>query len=63
MLDLMAAIPEGDGTMLDHTVIAWGNELGRGNSHSKYPMPFLLAGGGSGKIRGGRSLIVVALGG
>ncbi len=56
MLDLMAAIPEGDGSMLDNTVIVWGNELARGNSHAKHPMPFLLAGGGGGKIRGGRSL-------
>jgi len=54
MLALMAAVPEGDGTLLDNTVIIWGNELARGNAHSKYPMPFLMAGGGGGKIPMGR---------
>jgi hypothetical protein len=30
--------------MLDHTLVVWGNELGRGNSHSLHDIPFVLAG-------------------
>ncbi len=39
------AIPEGDGTVLDHTLILIGNELGLGNIHSHTDIPFVLAGG------------------
>ena len=44
ILERLAAIPEGDGTMLDHTVVLWVNELGKGNSHTLRDMPFVLAG-------------------
>ncbi|MBI4816454.1 MAG: DUF1552 domain-containing protein [Deltaproteobacteria bacterium] len=56
MMTLMSQIPEGDGTLLDHTLIFWGNELSVGNTHSQTNMPFLLAGGGSGRINTGRYL-------
>ncbi|HEX3593856.1 MAG TPA: DUF1552 domain-containing protein [Polyangiaceae bacterium] len=45
MMTAMSKIPEGSGTMLDHTLIFWVNELSRGNVHSHPNMPFLLAGG------------------
>jgi hypothetical protein len=45
MMDAMSKIKEGTGTMLDHTLIFWVNELSRGNVHSHPNMPFLLAGG------------------
>jgi Protein of unknown function (DUF1552) len=45
LMDAMSKIQEGTGTMLDHTLILWCNELGRGNVHSHDGMPFLLAGG------------------
>lgn len=45
LLDGLAAIPEGDGeTMLDHTLVVWVNELGRGNSHTTRDLPLLVAG-------------------
>ena len=40
--------PGGDGTMLDHTTILWTNELGKGNSHTRDNIPFVLVGGGLG---------------
>ncbi|MBS2011623.1 MAG: DUF1552 domain-containing protein [Deltaproteobacteria bacterium] len=49
----LAAIPEGDGTMLDNTLIAWGSELGRGD-HSLENVPIVLIGGAAGAIQGGR---------
>jgi hypothetical protein len=46
----LAATPEpgGTGTMLDHTLLLWTNELGKGNSHSHDDIPFILVGGGIG---------------
>jgi len=38
------SLPEGEGTMLDHTLIAWGNEFGRGD-HSLENVPAVLVGG------------------
>jgi hypothetical protein len=49
------AIPEGNGTVLDNTIILWGNELGNPSSHSNMGVPMILA-GGAGKFRMGRYL-------
>jgi hypothetical protein len=56
LLDQLAQVPEGDGTLLDHTLVVWGNELSRGNSHGNHPVPFVLAGGANGMIPTGRYL-------
>jgi hypothetical protein len=45
LMDALHKVPEGGGTMLDHTLILWCNELSRGNVHSHPNMPYLLAGG------------------
>ncbi len=53
----LAATPEpgGQGTLLDHTLLLWTNELGKGNSHTLENIPFVLIGGGLG-FRSGRAL-------
>jgi hypothetical protein len=56
LLDALAAIPEGDGTMLDNTIVVWGNELGKGNSHTHTQIPIVLAGGRNAGIALGRFL-------
>jgi hypothetical protein len=50
LADRLATTPEpgGDGSMLDHTLIVWTNELGKGNSHTLDNIPFVLLGGGFG---------------
>jgi len=40
--------PGGEGSMLDHTLVVWTNELGKGNSHTLDNIPFVLVGGGFG---------------
>ena len=55
-LDALDAIPEGDGTMLDNTLVLWGNELGKGNSHTRNNIPFVLAGNANGQFDMGRYL-------
>jgi len=52
----MKAVPEGNGTLLDNTVILWINELGKGNSHTRRNVPIVLAGGCGGFFKTGRYL-------
>ena len=47
--------PGQKGSMLDHTLVIWTNELGKGNSHTLNNIPFVLAGNGFG-FRMGRSM-------
>jgi hypothetical protein len=47
--------PGQSGSMLDHTLVIWTNELGKGNSHTLDHIPFVLAGNGFG-FRMGRSM-------
>lgn len=56
LLDGLKSVPEGEGTLLDNTLILWCNELSRGNTHAHDNMPFILAGGAGGALRGGRHL-------
>lgn len=56
LLGKLASIPQGDGTLLDHTLILWGNELAQPAYHSCYNLPFVLAGGSHGAFRMGRYL-------
>ena len=52
------AVPEGNGTMLDNTLVVWANELGRGD-HNLNNVPVVLIGGAGGAIpRGGRVIDV-----
>jgi len=57
MLDQLSTTLESDGsTMLDNTVLLWGNELGVGNTHSYKNIPWMLAGGAGGYFKTGRFL-------
>jgi hypothetical protein len=46
--------PEGDGTLLDNTLVFWATEIGESTQHDLTLMPYTLAGGAGGKIRTGR---------
>lgn len=57
LMQRLDEIPESDGsTLLDNTLIVWGNGLGKGNIHSQTQIPFVLAGGAQGYFKMGRSL-------
>jgi hypothetical protein len=56
LMTKMKAVPEGDGTLLDHTLILWANELAIGNVHSRTDAPYVLGGGAGGALRTGRFL-------
>ena len=53
-LEKLRATPDGDGTLLDHSMILYGSSLSDGNEHNFDPLPVVLAGGASGRLRGGR---------
>src|SRR6185369_9601814 len=57
LIEKLAKTPEpGDsGSLLDHTLVMWTNELGKGNSHTLDNIPFVLLGGGCG-FKMGRAL-------
>ena len=50
LLAKLDSIPEGDGTLLDNTMVMWCSELGEGATHSHDDVPFILAGGAGGSI-------------
>ena len=52
----LKSTPDGDGTLLDHSLILYGSTLSDGNEHNHDPLPVILAGGASGRIKGGRHL-------
>ena len=56
LLGEMSKIVEGDSTLLDNTVVVWVNELGKGNSHTRSDIPFILAGGCQGYFNTGQTL-------
>ena len=52
-LDRLAKTPDGDGSLLDHSVILYGSGLSDGNIHLPENIPVLVAGGGCGTLKGG----------
>lgn len=57
-LEKMRSIKEGDGTLLDHSMIVYGSGLADGNAHAHDNLPVLLAGRGGGTINPGRHIQV-----
>ena len=55
-LDRLAATPDGDGTLLDQSMIMYGSGLADGNRHAHHDLPVLLAGGACGTVRPGRHI-------
>lgn len=52
----LAKIAEGDGTLLDHSLVLYGSNMGNPNQHFHYDVPHVLVGGANGKLKGGRHL-------
>jgi len=55
-LDALADTPDGDGSLLDHSLLMYGASLSDSNKHSHFDLPLLLVGGGAGQLKGGRHL-------
>lgn len=55
-LGRLDSIPEGDGTLLDHSIVVYGSGLADGNKHTHHDLPVLVAGRAGGKLHPGRHL-------
>jgi hypothetical protein len=55
-LEKMRATPDGDGSLLDHSMLVCGSALGDGNLHNHNDVPILVAGTAAGKLKGGRHI-------
>jgi hypothetical protein len=55
-LNKLQSTPDGDGSLLDHATIIYGAGMSDSNAHDPKNLPILLAGGGAGRLKGGRHL-------
>ena len=55
-LEKLKSMPDGDGSLLDHTLLLYGSNMSNSNAHDHYPLPNLVVGGAAGKMKGGRHL-------
>ncbi|HEX6994886.1 MAG TPA: DUF1552 domain-containing protein [Gammaproteobacteria bacterium] len=58
LLEKLATTPDGDGTLLDHSLVLYGSGMSNPNQHDHDPLPMLVAGGASGRVQGGRHIRV-----
>ena len=54
----LKSVPEGEGTLLDNTLLVWVNEHSKGNTHDRHGIPYVLAGQAGGRLATGRFLTV-----
>ena len=55
-LKKLRAIPDGDGTLLDHSIVLYGSGMSDGNTHNNYNVPVVVVGGRDLKLKGNRHL-------
>jgi hypothetical protein len=55
-VEKMRATRDGDGSLLDHSVILYGSNMSNSNAHNHFPLPNLVLGGASGRLKGNRHL-------
>ena len=55
-LDKLRSTPDGDGNLLDHTILLYGGAMSNPNVHLHVNLPLVVAGGGAGTLKGGRHL-------
>ena len=56
LLEKLKTTQDGDGTLLDHSLILYGSCMSNPNVHNHSPLPWFLAGGGCGTVKGGRHI-------
>lgn len=56
LLERLKSVPDGDGSLLDHSMYLYGSGMGDPNLHDHINLPILVAGGGAGELKGGRHI-------
>ena len=54
LVEKLKETPDGDGSLLDHSMYLYGSGMGNPNAHDHINLPIMVAGGGGGKLKGGR---------
>jgi len=55
-VEKLAGTPDGEGSMLDNTLLIYGSNMSDSNAHDHFPLPMTLVGGACGKVKGGQHL-------
>ncbi|MCY4598033.1 MAG: DUF1552 domain-containing protein [Bryobacterales bacterium] len=56
LIEKLKTTPEGDGSLLDHSLYLYGSGMGDPNLHDHINLPIMVAGGGAGRMKGGRHI-------
>ena len=56
LVENLSKTPDGDGTLLDHSIVLYGSNMGNSNQHLHYDVPHVLIGTLNGKLKGNRHL-------
>jgi hypothetical protein len=56
LIDRLAKTQDGDGTLLDHSLVLYGSNMGNSNQHVHYDVPHVLVGGLNGRVKGNRHI-------
>jgi Protein of unknown function (DUF1552) len=52
----LSAIPDGDGSLLDHSMFLYGSNMSNSDRHNGHPLPTILVGGGNGALKGSQHI-------
>ncbi|MDT8398234.1 MAG: DUF1552 domain-containing protein [Pseudomonadales bacterium] len=55
-LGKLAAMPDGENSILDNAIFLYGSNMSNSNNHDHFPLPSVVLGGGAGKIKGNQHL-------
>jgi hypothetical protein len=58
MVEKLRGSPDGEGTLLDHSLLMYGSGMSNSNQHDHAPLPIVLVGGAAGTLKGGRHIRV-----
>ncbi len=58
LVSKLKQIPDGDGSLLDHSLVLYGSGMGNSQDHDHHALPAVLVGGASGRVKGGKHVVV-----
>jgi hypothetical protein len=56
-LERLRSTADGDGSLLDHSLILYGSGMSDGNGHTGSPLPHVMIGGAAGRVKGNRHIV------
>ena len=52
----LSKMPDGEGSILDNSMLLYGSNMSNSNAHNQYPLPTAIIGGGAGRLKGGQHI-------